>query len=286
MTSSAFKLTRPTGTPGHIVFSSPHSGDEYPAQFLRDSQLDAHTLRSSEDAFVDRLFASAPGLGATLISSRIPRAYVDLNREETELDPSVVEMERRSGLNPRLAAGLGVIPRVVAEGRVIRPGKITRKAAENRIAQFYRPYHAELEALMTEAHTRFGEAVLYDCHSMPRDALRGHTARGGKLPEIVLGDRFGSSCAPRIMAQALSAFEAEGFRVVCNAPFAGGYITQAYGRPEKGWHCLQIEIDRSLYMDEAAIRPRGDFEAFRVRLDAVVERLIVAKSAGFSVAAE
>jgi N-formylglutamate amidohydrolase len=283
---AAYTLTMPEGDHSLAVFSSPHSGADYPRAFLQESLLDELTLRSSEDAYVDELFGAAPSLGAPLITARFPRAYVDLNRSETELDPAVIAMSRRTTLNPRLAAGLGVIPRVVAEGRAIRQGKITLAAAEERLATCHRPYHTALRALLEQTREAHGLAVLFDCHSMPRDALRSMAANGTPRPEIVLGDRFGSACSPWVMRAAVDAFRGAGFRVACNTPFAGGYITQTYGAPEKGLHALQIEIDRSLYMEERSLRKRPDFDQITGRITNVIARLAHLRPERFSLAAE
>ncbi len=279
-----FTLSAATGTPGAVVFSSPHSGDHYPPTFLRDSQLDPHTLRSSEDAFVDQLFATAPAYGAPLIAARYPRAYVDLNRAATELDPAVVTVPPRPGVNPRVAAGLGVIPRVVAEGRVIRSGRMTLRAAQARLDGVYHPYHTALYRLLEAARIRHGASLLVDCHSMPREALRSQTNR--ERPDIVLGDRFGTSCATWVTDAAVDAFARAGFRVARNTPFAGGYITQSYGRPVQGRHALQIEIDRSLYMNEKTIVKRPDFRELTERLGTVVAELANLLPSANRVAAE
>lgn len=283
----AFHLTGAFGVPASTIFSSPHSGADYPADFLRDSQLDPLTLRSSEDAFVDALFDTAPDLGAPLLAARYPRAYVDLNRAATDLDPAMIEIPRRPGLSPRVLAGLGVIPRVVSEGRVIRAGRIPLHDAQTRLAQVHTPYHDALERLLDAAHKRHGCSILIDCHSMPRDALRVQDLPSGKRrPEIVLGDRFGTSCAPWISDLAYDAFTAAGFAVARNAPFAGGYITQAYGQPSIGRHALQIEIDRSLYMDETRVTRLDSFDAFRERLIPVIAALATAGQARHALAAE
>ena len=283
----AFRLSGAQGTPGSTVFSSPHSGSFYPPDFLRDSQLDALTLRSSEDAFVDALFADAPLHGAPMIAATYPRAYVDLNRAPTELDPAIVEVPRRPGLNPRVSAGLGVIPRVVSEGRAIRAGRMTHGAALDRIARVHTPYHAALARLMEAARLRHGQAILIDCHSMPREALRVQDLPGGRRrPEVVLGDRFGTACAPWIMDAAHEAFTAAGFAVARNAPFAGGYITETYGQPAHAMHALQIEIDRSLYMDERRVVPTGAFEELRRRLAPVIAILATLRAPSQALAAE
>jgi N-formylglutamate deformylase len=284
--AQAYQLIEPSGTPCQAVFSSPHSGRYYPPDFVRHSRLGALELRASEDAFVDRLFGTAPIHGAPLISAVVPRAYVDLNRGAEELDPSVVEGVRATGLNPRIAAGLGVIPRVVAEGTAIYAQKITRRDATERLAMYHAPYHDALAGLMRRARALHGNALLFDCHSMPRDALRSVPRVRGRRPEIVLGDRFGSSAAHWIVAEVQSAFEEEGFTVVRNVPFAGGYITQRYGRPGQGWHGIQIEIDRGLYLDERRIEPLDCFASVQSTVGRVIARLCRADDSAATLAAE
>lgn len=286
LTPPPFRLVEPAGLHGHAVFSSPHSGRWYPPEFIRRSRLGALELRASEDAFVDRLFEAAPARGAPLIGATAPRAYVDLNRSAEELDPAVVEGVRQTGLNPRIAAGLGVIPRVVAEGAAIYAAKIPRAEAAERLSRFHTPYHEALSGLMRRARASHGLAVLYDCHSMPRDALRAVPRVRGRRPEIVLGDRFGAAASPWVMAEAQAAFEAEGFAVVRNTPFAGGYITQRYGRPSQGWHAVQIEVDRGLYLDERRVEPGPGFESLRDALAAVIGRLCRVSDSGAALAAE
>lgn len=271
--SESHDLRSPRRLSSAAVFSSPHSGRNYPEAFVTRSQLDPLALRASEDAFVDQLFDCAPEFGAPIISARAPRAYLDLNRGPDELDPAVVAGARSAGVNPRVTAGLGVIPRVVGEGRPIYAGKIPLAEAQERIAAHHTPYHDNLAALMREARRQFGEAVLFDCHSMPSDAQRVAARIGGRWPEIVLGDRFGSAAERMIVDSAQAAFEAEGFVVARNAPFAGGYITQRYGKPSHGWHAIQIEIDRSLYLNEKMIRPSNDFDMIRAALKNVVRML-------------
>jgi N-formylglutamate deformylase len=281
-----YRLTEPTSAAGPAVFSSPHLGRAYPESFIRRARLGATELRASEDAFVDRLFGCAPSHGAPLIAATAPRAYVDLNRAPDELDPAVIEGVRATGLNPRVAAGLGVIPRVVAEGAAIYVGKIPRAEAAERIARCHAPYHEALAGLMRRARARWGAAVLYDCHSMPTDALKAAPRVRGRRPEVVLGDRFGSAAAEWAVAEAQAAFEAAGFAVARNTPFAGGYITQRYGRPAQGFHAIQIEIDRGLYLDEARIEPGPGFAALQAALHDVVARLCAAGTSRGALAAE
>ena len=273
MPKTAYEVLHPDRNRSCVVFASPHSGRDYPWSFLRATVLDEHAIRSSEDAFVDQLFDCAARFGAPFIKAGAPRAYVDLNRSSEELDPALIEGVRRQGHNPRVASGLGVIPRVVSNGRAIYRGKMPAVEAQHRIDTYWRPYHAKLQQLLDRAHERHGQAVLLDCHSMPHEAMDGIARGGMKRPDVVLGDRFGAAASGDVVDRVEAAFSAAGFVVTRNAPFAGAYITQAYGRPSRGKHAVQVEIDRSLYMNEALIRPNGDFEAVQTALRAVVAEI-------------
>jgi N-formylglutamate amidohydrolase len=253
---------------------------------LARSQLDEHTVRSSEDAFVDDLFGAAPSLGAPLIAARVPRAYIDLNRAADELDPALIEGVARAPHNPRVSSGLGVIPRVVANGRPIYRGKLSLIEAQMRIERVWVPYHEALKSLMEESLELFGKAVLIDCHSMPHEAIEAHARFGQPQPDVVLGDRFGAAASRDVVDAVEAAFVAAGLRVARNAPFAGAYIAQAYGRPSRNQHVVQVEIDRSLYMDEAAIVPRPDYAAFRHRISGVLAEIIGRESEAMPLAAE
>jgi len=245
-----------------VVFASPHSGRDYPWSFVRRSVLDERTLRSSEDAFVDQLFAAAPGHGAPLLTASYPRAWVDVNRNSDELDPALIEGIKGVGHNPRVASGLGVVPRVVANGRAIYRGKLPLREAETRIRDVWHPWHDAIGQLLSDSRSLFDEAILIDCHSMPHEAIESLSHRKGQRPEIVLGDRFGAAAGSEIVERIEAAFASAGLKVARNAPFAGAFVTQHYGRPTKGQHVVQIEIDRALYMNEQKIRPNGNFGAF------------------------
>ena len=270
MPGKPYDLFLPRRRDTAVVFASPHSGRDYPADFVAQSALDRRILRSSEDAFVDLLFGAAPEHGAPLLAARTPRAWVDLNRACDELDPALIEGVARGTLNPRVASGLGVIPRVVAGGRVIHPGRISRAEAEARLSATWEPYHRTLQDLLREARFDFGAVLLVDCHSMPHEAIAAHAGSGRRMPEVVLGDRHGAACASAVMDEVEAAFVRAGFAVARNTPFAGAYVSQAYGRPGLDQHVVQVEIDRRLYMDEARITPNADFAAVRSRLTAVV----------------
>ncbi len=280
------KLAFPGRWTSSCIFSSPHSGSEYPEELVRRSHLNLNALRSSEDAFVDELFSAAPGCGAPLLSARLPRAWIDLNRSAREFDPALISGVNASPRSPRINAGLGVIPRVVSEGRAIMHGKITLAEAVRRIEAGYQPYHDILAAVINETRENFGHAILVDCHSMPHDALAGWPSVEGNRPEIVLGDRFGASCHRWIIDAATDIFRAEGFSVARNAPFAGGYITQHYGKPSRNVHALQIEIDRSLYMNEAKVTKLVGFTNAQRRISAVVRGLCEIGALSMDVAAE
>lgn len=280
MFKTAYNLVRPAARTTSVVFASPHSGRDYPESFLRRAVLNASEIRSSEDAFVDQLFQAAPTYGAPLLTANAPRAYLDLNRGADELDSALIEGVRRSAHNPRIASGLGVIPRVVANGRQIYRGKLTLVEAHQRIAQYWRPYHDQLQTLLDESFNAFGEAILIDCHSMPHEALENVGPPGSARPDVVLGDRFGSTAAGSIVERVEAAFASAGLRVARNMPFAGAFIAQHYGRPSRQQHAIQIEIDRALYMNERTREPRSDFEAFQTVLTGVIAEIAQIGEAG------
>lgn len=267
---AAVRIFEPVQATSHVAFASPHSGRVYPADLVARTQLNGEALRSSEDAYVDLLLADAPHFGAPLITSDVPRAYVDFNRAESELDPALIEGVPRGGLNPRVASGLGVIARVVSNGRHIYSGKLPLAEAQGRIERYWRPYHTALAGLMQRQHARFGQVLLADIHSMPHEALSGQAARGQPRPQVILGDRHGTACDSALLDRVEAVFRHAGLVVARNAPFAGAYIAQHYGQPSRGMHVIQIEIDRRLYLDEARVAPGPDFAAFRGVMRGVV----------------
>lgn len=269
----AFETIRPRRVMAPLVFNSAHSGRDYPARFLEMTRLDHLSIRQSEDAFVDELFQRAPHLGAPLIRAHFPRAYLDVNREPWELDPTMfVEplSERFNTTSPRVAAGLGTLARVVAENKPIYKERLTLDDARMRIEGIYQPYHATMQRLLTEAYGAFGVAVLIDCHSMPRLSRSGD--RLG--PDVVLGDRYGTTCAPILADLAEMVFAGAGLRVARNRPYAGGFCTRTYGRPQHGVHALQIELSRHLYMNEVTLEKNAGFGAMRQLVDRLVATLV------------
>lgn len=268
-----FRIERPARQDIPFVFASPHSGRLYPPAFVAASRLGLLSLRRSEDAFVDELFGPVVGLGAPLIAAEFPRVYVDVNRAASELDAAMFDPAPSLPLEAaslRVAAGLGVIPRIVRDGAEIYRGKLAPAEAEARIARFYRPYHAALAGLTEETFQRFGAVVVVDCHSMPS---------GPAVPSIVLGDCHGASAAPALLHHAESAFAACGFSVVRNTPYAGGFTTRHYARRGTGIHALQIEVNRGLYLDEDQVERGARFAELRERLTMALTRLVAFEAA-------
>lgn len=265
----------PARPPSPLVFASPHSGRHYPPALLAQSALDREAIRRSEDAYVDRLIAGGPAFGAVNIQARYARAYIDVNREAYELDQAMFEDELPAfarARSARVAAGLGSIARVVAEGQEIYRSKLTFAEARTRIDGVHHPYHQALAGLLGQAQAAHGAAILIDWHSMPSTAA-GEGPHGRRGLDMVLGDRFGSACAPGLTRLVDGALEGMGFRVARNAPYAGGYTTEFYGRPQAGAHALQIEINRALYLNEATLEPHTGFERLRRDLDRLFKAL-------------
>jgi N-formylglutamate amidohydrolase len=259
-----------------FVFDAPHSGTCYPRELVAQARLDRRSLRRSEDTFVDALFADVVQLGAPLMRAHFPRVYVDVNREETELDPAMFDGPLGVPANPespRVAGGLGVIARIVGERAEIYRGPLPAADARRRLDAYYRPYHDTLARLLTETAEAFGTAVLVDCHSMPSGAVRTLDERGTQRPDVILGDRFGTSCGPQLTDELGRLLRDHGLAVGRNRPYAGGFITERYGRPP-AIHAIQIEINRALYMDEATFAPTSGFEPLRRVLLSVFADLV------------
>ncbi len=269
---SLVKATRPSG----VLLASPHSGRHYPADLVGTARLDPVSLRRSEDAFVDQLIAEGPALGMDLFCATHARAFLDVNRDPGELDPSLFHDPPvlPTKLSDRVQAGLGVLPRVVGAGLDIYSRRFGFATAQKRISDLHTPYHDELTRLIAETRARHGFAVLLDWHSMPAAAVHNVKSNAGRAaPRIVLGDLNGRACAPQVTEAVLHAFERRGYGVAVNDPYAGGYTTERYGKPHLGMHVLQIELDRTLYMDEVRIKPHGGFAGLRDALTSVLGEL-------------
>jgi len=255
-----------------LVFSSPHSGRLYESDFIASSRLDPLTLRRSEDCFIDEIFASVPRHGGALIAADFPRAWCDVNRERWELDPSMFEDKLPDWVNsgsPRVAAGLGTVARIVSTGAAIYRGRLRFAEAERRIATSWEPYHAALAQLIAAVRHRSGACLLVDCHSMPAHACDDRRP----VPDIVLGDAYGTSCAPAVTRHAEHFLSRRGYVVRRNDPYAGGYVTRQYGNPALGVHSLQIEIARRLYVTETSLEKHAGFERVAEDMSALVESL-------------
>ncbi|MER8643037.1 N-formylglutamate amidohydrolase [Mesorhizobium sp. M0659] len=244
-----------------FVFNSPHSGRYYPDRFLAMARLDRSAIRRSEDCYVDELFGSAVVLGAPMLAANFPRAYLDVNREPWELDPRMFAEPVPSFCNirsARVAGGLGTVPKLVGEGLDIYSGRLPLAEAVQRIEAVYKPYHETLKRLLTRTHARFGYAVLIDCHSMPASIRVGDS---GLRPDFIVGDRFGISATAALTETAIGLLIGMGYTVAHNKPYAGGFITEHYGRPARHLHALQIEVNRGLYMNERTFQKSAGFDA-------------------------
>lgn len=261
-----FTILSPQVQSAPFVLCSPHSGRVYPKDFLAQSRLDPRTLRKSEDCFVDELFQGAAALGVPMIAAQFPRAYLDVNREPYELDPELFAdplPDYANSQSVRVVGGLGTIARIVADGEEIYRTRLSVDEALARIEQLYFPFHAALEALIARTKAQFGYCVLIDCHSMPSAQM---AQSGGPRPDFVLGDRFGVACDPKLTRFLKETLSIEGYDVQLNRPYAGGYITEHYGRPYRGVHAVQMEINRALYLDEVRFTHAAGFSRLKTDL--------------------
>jgi N-formylglutamate amidohydrolase len=269
----AFEVLEPAPWCGPVVFNSPHSGRVYPRTFLTATRLDVATLRRSEDSFVDELVIGAVARGYPLMRAHFPRCYVDVNREPYELDPRMFEGRLPSFANTRsmrVAGGLGTVARVVGDAQEIYRQRIPVDDAIRRIEGLYKPYHRALRRLFTRVQRDFGAAVLIDCHSMP-------SAAGSKderpRADVVLGDRYGTSCVAAVAETIESTLRERGYSVSRNKPYAGGFITEHYGNPAAGLHAIQLELNRALYMDERRFERSSSFRRLADDLEELADRL-------------
>lgn len=269
-----FTVLAPSAQLAPVVFCSPHSGRVYTSSFLAASRLCARGLRKSEDYFVDDLFAPVVTHGAPLIAARFPRAYVDVNREPYELDPELFDDPLPPFANTttiRVAGGLGTIARIVSDMEEIYDARLPLAIGLERIDRLYKPFHRALADLVESTARTFGMNLLVDCHSMPSTSV-GHGPQ--RRPDFVLGDRFGASCDGRVTRFVRDRLTALGYVVHLNRPYAGGYITEHYGRPKLGFHALQIEINRALYVDEVGLEKRPEFANLQRHLMDIAAALV------------
>lgn len=269
-----FDVTGAQGEAGMMVFASPHSGSDRPADMGHVAGLSSMSLRSAEDTGVDILIAGAPARGVPVIAGRVSRAYVDLNRAPEDLDPALIDGVAPAPSSAKVAAGFGVLPRQTGDGAPLYDRRLDLEEAQARLDRVHAPYHDALGALMVAARERHGTALLIDWHSMPsRAAGSGPAGRGRRGVDIVLGDRHGSSCRGATTRRVKALFEAQGWRVGLNAPYAGGYSTQRWGRPDEGFQAIQIELNRAIYLNEATLEPSSDHARVVRALDRVIAGL-------------
>ena len=268
-----FEVIEPPRLCGPVLFNSPHSGRVYPREFLASTRLDLAALRRSEDSFVDELIAGVVRCGYPIMRAHFPRCFVDVNREPYELDPRMFDGRLPSFANTRsmrVAGGLGTVARVVGDAQEIYDQRISVDDALQRIETLYKPYHRALRKLFTRIHREFGTAMLIDCHSMP-------SATGSKddrpRADVVLGDRYGTSCIGVVGDIVESTLRGLGYAVSRNKPYAGGFITEHYGNPAAGLHAIQLEINRGLYMDERRYERRSAFGTLAGHLEILADRL-------------
>lgn len=287
MTSQTFPSARDPQEPPFTIFTpeaqiapfvlcSPHSGRDYTPEFLAQSRLDPLTLRKSEDCFVDELFQGAAELGVPMISARFPRAFLDVNREPYELDPELFADPLPDYANcqsVRVVGGLGTIARIVADGEEIYRDRLSVAEALRRIDDLYFPFHAALQSLIDQTRAKFGHAILVDCHSMPSAQM---AQSSGPRPDFVIGDRFGAACDPRLTRFLRDTIAAAGYDVQLNRPYAGGYITEHYGRPHRGVQAVQIEINRARYLNELTFVRAPGFGRLQRDLTQIAEALLKA----------
>ena len=271
---AAFAVTPSQGAAGVMVFASPHSGTARPSDMGAAPDLSLATLRSAEDVGVDRLIAGGPSRGAPMIEGLVSRAYLDLNRAAEELDPALIEGVHGGQTTAKVAAGFGVIPRRAGDGADLYDRRLSAQEAQRRLERVHTPYHEALADLMQAARAQHGVALLIDWHSMPsRAALGPGGGRNRRAVDIVLGDRHGSACRGATMRRVRALFEGQGWRVALNTPYAGGYATERWGRPEEGFQAIQIELNRALYLNEQTLEPSADYDRFAAGLDRVIVAL-------------
>lgn len=235
-----------------ILIACPHSGRHYPQELINESGLSLNNLRESEDAFTDLLCSELPTKGGHLICANYARSYIDLNRSPDVLDNSIIDNAPYTNCT-MTNSGFGVIPRLVGVGREIYKEKMSLERALSRVKAIHEPYHNKVNSKIEGLKNQFGLAFLFDIHSMPSAAL------GSLNADIILGDRFGTSCSSKVIELVEALFKDNGLTVRRNHPFAGGYTTIKYGKPKLGVEALQVEINRALYMNEMTFEQTSGF---------------------------
>jgi N-formylglutamate amidohydrolase len=257
-----------------LVFDSPHSGSEYPADFGYACPLDV--LRTAEDAHVDDLYGAAPEHGATLLGALFPRSYLDVNRDAGDIDETLLDAKWPSAMNPgeKSRLGMGLVRRLAKPNLPVYARKLTVAEMEGRIARCYRPYHAMLQGICDRLHGKFGAVTLIDCHSMPaRGSAMSSDGPNALRADFVLGDRDGTTCSAELTDFVARLLVGRGYSVKVNDPYKGVEIVRRHGIPAAGRHALQIEVNRSLYMDEKTLVPNDNYAVLKADLGHLIEGL-------------
>ena len=270
-----YEITRPAGLAGPFVFDSPHSGTIYPPDF--GYACSTKLLHKAEDTRVDDLFAAAPLHGAPLLCALFPRTYIDVNRTETDIDPSILA-EAWPGLlarDGRSSAGHGLIRRLLRPGFPIYDRKLGVAEIQNRLEKYYVPYHTALRTLLDETYAAHGQVWHINCHSMPSTsayASPGAVFRPleGNRVDMVLGTRDGTTCDPVFAQEVKSYLTNLGYRVSLNNPYKGVELLRRYAQPTRNRHSLQIELSKALYLDEEANEIHKGYETLKAHLDALI----------------
>ena len=244
-----------------LIYDSPHSGREYPDDWKTAAARDQ--LRLGEDAYVDELIRSSVEIGATVLSNNFPRSYIDVNREATDIDPDILSDEWAGELSPteKSLRGLGLIRRYIVPGVQVLDDKISSAEVSDRIDKVYRPYHAALEGLIEETLVAFGKVWYIDWHSMKsRGNAMTPDGPGAVRADFVVSDGQGATSSPALVNTIVVTLESRGFSVSVNDPYKGGTLVRKFGKPERGIHAVQIEINRALYLDESRVERNSGFE--------------------------
>jgi len=262
---SILTVTEPTGRTAPVVFDSPHSGTVWPGDF--DTIVPLEVLRKSEDMFVDELFADVPDQGAVLIAALFPRAYIDPNRGLADLDQRLLESPWPEPLKPgdKSRMGHGLVWRICPPDYPMYDRRLSTIEVQQRIDSYWQPYHDALSDVMNDLHQDFGAVWHVNCHSMPAATLKqAGLVNGRQRADFVLGDRDGSTCDRDFTALVADTLTEMGYRVNVNDPYKGVELIRAFSNPRRNRHSIQIEVNRSLYMDEVTFQRNGSFESLRV----------------------
>jgi N-formylglutamate amidohydrolase len=256
-----------------VLLSVPHAGRDYPPELLDALRLPPAALVRLEDRYADALTRRCVALGYPVIMARRARAWIDLNRDEEDIDAEMVQGALRSdyptpGVKQR--GGLGLIPRRLSGEGELWKRQFTLDEVQHRILSFHRPYHEAVADVLEQMRRRFSVAILLDLHSMP--PIRG--AASGPAPQFVVGDRFGKSAASRYAELLITQLQAHGFNVALNHPYAGAYILRRHARPCANIHAIQLEVDRSLYLDPDLRHPGVGFDRMDTMISALVSALV------------